>query len=110
MSTLSPREEKIIRLRFGFGMDREHTLEEVGSQFDVTRERIRQVEAKALRKLRNRSRWNDLIDWTDLKPGTAPPKPVNAKTDEDKAELEIESAESSLNDDDVENKEGKSRP
>ena len=107
LSTLSPREEKIIRLRFGFGMDREHTLEEVGSQFDVTRERIRQVEAKALRKLRNRSRWNDLIDWTDLKPGTAPPKPVNAKTDEDKAELEIESAESSLNDDDVENKEGK---
>jgi DNA-directed RNA polymerase sigma subunit (sigma70/sigma32) len=48
LKTLSPKEEKVIRLRFGIGCDREHTLEEIGQQFDVTRERIRQIEAKAL--------------------------------------------------------------
>jgi RNA polymerase primary sigma factor len=52
LKTLSPREEKVIRLRFGIGCDREHTLEEIGQKFDVTRERIRQIEAKALRQLR----------------------------------------------------------
>jgi RNA polymerase primary sigma factor len=52
LKTLSPREEKVIRLRFGIGCDREHTLEEIGQTFDVTRERIRQIEAKALRQLR----------------------------------------------------------
>jgi len=52
LKTLSPREEKVIRLRFGIGCKREHTLEEIGQEFDVTRERIRQIEAKALRQLR----------------------------------------------------------
>src|SRR5713226_6606960 len=52
LKTLSPREEKVIRLRFGIGCKREHTLEEIGEEFDVTRERIRQIEAKALRQLR----------------------------------------------------------
>jgi len=56
LSTLSPREERVIRLRFGLEDGSEHTLEEVGRNFDVTRERIRQIEAKALRKLRNVSR------------------------------------------------------
>jgi RNA polymerase primary sigma factor len=52
LKTLSPKEEKVIRLRFGIGCEREHTLEEIGQEFDVTRERIRQIEAKALRQLR----------------------------------------------------------
>ncbi len=56
LKTLSPKEEKVIRLRFGIGCDREHTLEEIGQQFDVTRERIRQIEAKALRQLRSPER------------------------------------------------------
>jgi len=54
--TLSPREEKVLRMRFGIGEKSEHTLEEVGNDFEVTRERIRQIEAKALRKLRHHSR------------------------------------------------------
>ena len=53
LGTLTPREEKIIRKRFGIGESTDHTLEEVGQDFDVTRERIRQIEAKALRKLRH---------------------------------------------------------
>src|SRR5207248_6283647 len=52
LKTLSPKEEKVIRMRFGIGCDREHTLGEIGQEFDVTRERIRQIEAKALRQLR----------------------------------------------------------
>jgi RNA polymerase primary sigma factor len=56
LKTLSPKEEKVIRLRFGIGCEREHTLEEIGQQFDVTRERIRQIEAKALRQLRSPER------------------------------------------------------
>ena len=56
LKTLTPREEKVIKLRFGIGDGSEHTLEEVGQDFDVTRERIRQIEAKALRKLRHPSR------------------------------------------------------
>jgi RNA polymerase primary sigma factor len=57
--TLSPKEEKILRRRFGIGDDTPHTLEEIGQEFDVTRERIRQIEVKALRKLKHpsRSRW-----------------------------------------------------
>ena len=51
LSTLTPREEKVLRMRFGIGEKSDHTLEEVGQDFDVTRERIRQIEAKALRKL-----------------------------------------------------------
>jgi len=52
LKTLSLKEERVIRLRFGIGCEREHTLEEIGQEFDVTRERIRQIEAKALRQLR----------------------------------------------------------
>ncbi len=53
---LTPREAKVLRMRFGIDMNTDHTLEEVGKQFDVTRERIRQIEAKALRKLRHPTR------------------------------------------------------
>jgi RNA polymerase primary sigma factor len=56
LATLTPREEKVLRMRFGIGEKSDHTLEEVGQNFDVTRERIRQIEAKALRKLRHPSR------------------------------------------------------
>jgi RNA polymerase primary sigma factor len=56
LSTLTPREEKVLRMRFGIGEKSDHTLEEVGQDFEVTRERIRQIEAKALRKLRHPSR------------------------------------------------------
>ena len=60
LRTLSPREERIIRMRFGMEDGSEHTLEEVGRAFSVTRERIRQIEAKALRKLRHPSRSQQL--------------------------------------------------
>ena len=56
LSTLLPREEQVLKMRFGIGEKSNHTLEEVGNDFDVTRERIRQIEAKALRKLRHPSR------------------------------------------------------
>jgi RNA polymerase primary sigma factor len=56
LATLTPREEKVLRMRFGIGEKSDHTLEEVGNDFDVTRERIRQIEAKALRKLRHPTR------------------------------------------------------
>ena len=56
LASLTAREAKVLRMRFGIGMNNDHTLEEVGKQFDVTRERIRQIEAKALRKLRHPSR------------------------------------------------------
>jgi RNA polymerase primary sigma factor len=65
LRTLSPREEKIIRMRFGMDDGSEHTLEEVGQSFDVTRERIRQIEAKALRKLRHPSRSGKLRSLLD---------------------------------------------
>ena len=55
LATLTPREEKVLRMRFGIGEKSDHTLEEVGQDFEVTRERIRQIEAKALRKLRHPS-------------------------------------------------------
>jgi RNA polymerase primary sigma factor len=55
LASLTPREAKVLRMRFGIDMNSEHTLEEVGKQFDVTRERIRQIEDKALRKLRQPS-------------------------------------------------------
>lgn len=60
LSTLSPREAKVLMLRYGIDTNTEHTLEELGQQFVVTRERIRQIEAKALRKLRHPSRANKL--------------------------------------------------
>ena len=56
LRTLTPREEKVLKMRFGVGGGSEHTLEEVGQSFTVTRERIRQIESKALRKLRHPSR------------------------------------------------------
>ena len=62
---LTPREERVLRMRFGIGMNTDHTLEEVGQQFSVTRERIRQIEAKALRKLRHPSRANFLRSFLD---------------------------------------------
>ncbi len=65
LKTLTPREEKVLRLRFGLDDGRQRTLEEVGKEFDVTRERIRQIEAKALRKLRHPSRSKKLKDYLD---------------------------------------------
>ncbi len=66
LSGLTPRESKVLRMRFGIDMNTDHTLEEVGKQFDVTRERIRQIEAKALRKLRHPSRSEQLRSFLDL--------------------------------------------
>ena len=63
LATLTPREERVLRMRFGIGMNTDHTLEEVGQQFSVTRERIRQIEAKALRKLRHPTRSRLLRDY-----------------------------------------------
>ncbi len=60
LESLTAREAKVLRMRFGIGMNTDHTLEEVGKQFDVTRERIRQIEAKALRKLRHPTRSEQL--------------------------------------------------
>jgi RNA polymerase primary sigma factor len=65
LDTLTPREAKVLRMRFGIEMSTDHTLEEVGKQFDVTRERIRQIEAKALRKLRHPSRSERLRSFLD---------------------------------------------
>jgi len=65
LSTLTPREEKVLRMRFGIGERSDHTLEEVGQDFDVTRERIRQIEAKALRKLRHAKRAGQLKSFVD---------------------------------------------
>ncbi|HZH28236.1 MAG TPA: RNA polymerase sigma factor RpoD [Azospirillaceae bacterium] len=65
LSTLTPREERVLRMRFGIGMNTDHTLEEVGQQFNVTRERIRQIEAKALRKLKHPSRSRKLRSFLD---------------------------------------------
>ena len=66
LGSLTPREAKVLRMRFGIDMNTDHTLEEVGKQFDVTRERIRQIEAKALRKLRHPSRSDMLRSFLDL--------------------------------------------
>ena len=65
LGSLTAREAKVLRMRFGIGMNTDHTLEEVGKQFDVTRERIRQIEAKALRKLRHPSRSGHLKGFLD---------------------------------------------
>jgi len=65
LASLTPREERVLRMRFGIGMNTDHTLEEVGKQFSVTRERIRQIEAKALRKLKHPSRSRQLRSFLD---------------------------------------------
>ena len=65
LASLTPREERVLRMRFGIGMNTDHTLEEVGQQFCVTRERIRQIEAKALRKLKHPSRSRKLRSFLD---------------------------------------------
>jgi RNA polymerase sigma factor (sigma-70 family) len=64
LKTLTPKEEKVIRMRFGIGADRDHTLEEVGRHLSITRERVRQIEAKALRKLKHPSRLKALKKLT----------------------------------------------
>ncbi len=66
LASLTPREERVLRMRFGIGMNTDHTLEEVGQQFAVTRERIRQIEAKALRKLKHPSRSRKLRSFLDV--------------------------------------------
>jgi len=65
LTSLTAREERVLRMRFGIGMNTDHTLEEVGQQFSVTRERIRQIEAKALRKLKHPSRSRTLRSFRD---------------------------------------------
>jgi RNA polymerase primary sigma factor len=65
LDSLTPREAKVLRMRFGIEMNTDHTLEEVGKQFDVTRERIRQIEAKALRKLRHPTRSDKLRSFIE---------------------------------------------
>ena len=65
LAGLTPREAKVLRMRFGIEMSTDHTLEEVGKQFDVTRERIRQIEAKAIRKLKHPSRSDKLRTYLD---------------------------------------------
>ncbi|EIJ36683.1 RNA polymerase sigma factor RpoD [Thiothrix nivea] len=72
LSSLTSREAKVLRMRFGIDMNTDHTLEEVGKQFDVTRERIRQIEAKALRKLRHPSRSDMLRSFLEYDPGALP--------------------------------------
>lgn len=69
LESLTPREAKVLRMRFGIDMNTDHTLEEVGKQFDVTRERIRQIEAKALRKLRHPTRSDKLKSFLDSEDG-----------------------------------------
>ena len=71
LAGLTPREAKVLRMRFGIDMNTDHTLEEVGKQFDVTRERIRQIEAKALRKLRHPTRSDQLRSFLAAKTCTA---------------------------------------
>ena len=65
LASLTPREERIVRMRFGLGMNSYHTLQEVGQQFSLTRERIRQIEAKAIRKLKHPSRSKMLRTFLD---------------------------------------------
>jgi RNA polymerase primary sigma factor len=65
LASLTPREERVVRIGFGHGKNSDHTLEEVGQQFSVTRERIRQIEAKALRKLKHPTRSRDLRSFLE---------------------------------------------
>jgi RNA polymerase primary sigma factor len=65
LASVTPREERVLRMRYSIGMNKDHTLEEVGKQFSVTRERIRQIEAKALRKLKHPTRSRVLRSFLD---------------------------------------------
>jgi len=65
LAALTPREERVLRMRLGIGMSRDHTLEEIGAELNVTRERIRQIEAEALAKLRHASRARHLRSFLD---------------------------------------------
>jgi RNA polymerase primary sigma factor len=67
LAELTPREQRIIRMRFGIGDTQDHTLEEIGQVFGVTRERIRQIEAKALEKLRHPTRARKLVTFADVR-------------------------------------------
>ena len=78
LASLTPREERVLRMRFGIGMNTDHTLEEVGQQFSVTRERIRQIEAKALRKLKHPSRSRKRRSFLDYEEAVARPQPPRA--------------------------------
>lgn len=80
LESLTPREAKVLRMRFGIDMNTDHTLEEVGRQFDVTRERIRQIEAKALRKLRHPTRSDRLRSFLTAKTASCKPKPQVSNT------------------------------
>jgi RNA polymerase primary sigma factor len=75
LDSLTSREAKVLRMRFGIEMNTDHTLEEVGKQFDVTRERIRQIEAKALRKLRHPTRSEKLKSFVGSGEPKRPPRP-----------------------------------
>jgi DNA-binding CsgD family transcriptional regulator len=83
LASLTPREERVLRMRFGIGMNTDHTLEEVGQQFSVTGERIRQIEAKALRKLKHPSRSRKLRSFLDNRsrvPGAAQHEVMRRRT------------------------------
>ena len=99
LAILTPREERVLRMRFGIGMNTDHTLEEVGQQFSVTRERIRQIEAKALRKLKHPipvaancgASWTtDLLVTTEFGKGDAGASPFFVSTCDCQAAFSIE--------------------
>ena len=92
LATLSPKEKEILRLRFGIGEEGEHTLEEVGKRFSVTRERIRQIETKALRKLRHPLRGRALKAFVEncLGGGLTPPFPTSPRNRVARAEPALE--------------------
>jgi DNA-binding CsgD family transcriptional regulator len=92
LASLTPREERVLRMRFGIGMNTDHTLEEVGQQFSVTRERIRQIEAKALRKLKHPSRRSEAAELPGLKDAYRVYMYASLKRDEDQRVAEGQGA------------------
>jgi DNA-binding CsgD family transcriptional regulator len=98
LATLTPREEKVLRMRFGIGEKSDHTLEEVGQDFEVTRERIRQIEAKALRKLRHPSRSKRSSEIAFVSPAGDEPICVSIGDDADgRVPLVVETSQVVLN-------------
>jgi len=94
LNSLTPREAQVLRMRFGIDLGTDHTLEEVGKQFDVTRERIRQIEAKALRKLRHPSRSEILRGFLEQEdkviiPGTTTAAPATTEVTPPPAEIAV---------------------